>query len=578
MRETLANYKAVTDNSPVGIIIIQKGRIVYANPLLAKSMGYTLDEVSKSDPRSLIHPDDRERVMDYYKKRMAGEDAPDSYELKAFTKSGDIRVFELRVTKILFNGRPAVLDTLVDITDHKEWEQALAETETKYRSLVEKSPIGVYIIQDNKFVYVNPRFCEILGYTQQELLDAESPLVFVVPSSLPAAQQGMEMLFTENVTTSLIPLKVVHKDGSEIDLEGYGSSIIYKGKKAIIGNNLDVTERNRAMEEIQHRIELEKLIISLATEFINIPSSEINTGIHKALGATGEFIGADRSFVFLVSENGETITNTHEWCAPGVESVKDLFQDARIANFPLLVEGLTSKDAVYIPNVDKLGPEYQSEKQIFEAEGVKSFVGVPMLLHNLTMGFLGFETVSKEKEWSEESITLLRVLGEVFMNALERKAAEEIIKTSERRRQNLKKRLEAQQRQFYRETIYSVTDGKLEICDKPKISPYLSSAKIRLDVSHPRDVSEVRDQIEKFSRNAGMEGERLDSFIIAAGEAVTNAIKHVGHGNVYIGNDESTIWVGVEDKGPGISSLILPAQPYSEAFQPNHRWVLATAL
>ena len=64
---------------------------------------------------------------------------------------------------------------LKDITERKEAEAALFESETKYRTVVENSLVGFYIIQDNLFRFVNKRFCEIFGYTYEEIVDDIGP-------------------------------------------------------------------------------------------------------------------------------------------------------------------------------------------------------------------------------------------------------------------------------------------------------------------------------------------------------------------------------------------------------------------
>ncbi len=71
-------------------------------------------------------------------------------------------------------------------------------------------------------------------------------------------------------------------------------------------------------------------------------------------------------------------------------------------------------------------------------------------------------------------------------------------------------------------------------------------------------VAQARREVELFCGEHGLSGERLHSFMIGVGEAITNAIKHAGHGRVYAGTSRDSVWVAVADRGRGISSLILP--------------------
>ncbi len=131
-------------------------------------------------------------------------------------------------------------------------------------------------------------------------------------------------------------------------------------------------------------------------------------------------------------------------------------------------------------------------------------------------------------------------------------------KRSEEQRREMERQLEAHKREFYRETILSVTDGKLDICEPSEVNAYIARARLKVDVGRAEDVSKARHEVAGFCRELGLTGERLDAFITGAGEAITNAVKHALKGRVYAGRIQDSVWVGVADRGPGISSLILP--------------------
>lgn len=117
---------------------------------------------------------------------------------------------------------------------------------------------------------------------------------------------------------------------------------------------------------------------------------------------------------------------------------------------------------------------------------------------------------------------------------------------------------EAHKRQFYRDTIYSVTSGKLSIYEEADMQPYLQSPDLFLHITEATALTEARQRITDFSRQHGVAGVELDTFTIAVGEAMTNSIKHASEGEVCAGTDEGSVWVAVSDRGPGIDSLILP--------------------
>ncbi len=103
-----------------------------------------------------------------------------------------------------------------------------------------------------------------------------------------------------------------------------------------------------------------------------------------------------------------------------------------------------------------------------------------------------------------------------------------------------------------------MTEGKLDICSSADIEAYLSSAAQVVAVRDAAQDSEARQEVKRFCRENGLNGEDLARFVMAVGEATTNAIKHAGQGRVYTGTLDESVWVGVSDDGPGIESLVLP--------------------
>lgn len=121
-----------------------------------------------------------------------------------------------------------------------------------------------------------------------------------------------------------------------------------------------------------------------------------------------------------------------------------------------------------------------------------------------------------------------------------------------------RKQADAEKRAFYRETILSATDGKLDIRDKEDLDDYLTEAQIVREVHAPSDLGTMRSEIERFCGQHGLIDTRLDNFMLGFGEAVDNAFKHANGGHVYAYADDEHLWVAVSDNGTGIESLILP--------------------
>jgi len=138
--------------------------------------------------------------------------------------------------------------------------EMVKESEAKFRNLVEGSLYGVYIIQDGRFIYVNPRMVDISGYEADELTGAKSVLEFVYPEDRDIVKENIRRRISGEVESVHYPVRWLRKDGQVIQIEVMGSRTEYGGRPAIIGTLIDVTERKRADEALlYHKVLLESL-------------------------------------------------------------------------------------------------------------------------------------------------------------------------------------------------------------------------------------------------------------------------------------------------------------------------------
>jgi len=169
--------------------------------------------------------------------------------------------------------------------------------------------------------------------------------------------------------------------------------------------------------------QLEGLITTLATSFISLNAGEVDSAICRSLGMLGEFVGAQRSYICLVSEDSERIRHTHQWCVAGVDPVESAgFSTSEI---PWCMQKLNNLEEILIPDPAQLPPEAQKEREFLESNKVRSTLMVPLRYGPSLTGALGFDSLRQPRTWSEELIALLKIAGVVYGNAIERKRAEE---------------------------------------------------------------------------------------------------------------------------------------------------------
>ncbi len=197
------------------------------------------------------------------------------------------------------------------------------------------------------------------------------------------------------------------------------------------GTLMNVSERKRTEQDLKYRLEFEELITSISSRFVILPSAELDEGIVWALGALGEFFDVDRGQLFLISQDREHERTRHQWCAPGIPSHADRLRDVRREDFPWFCQHIDRPEIVSVASVLDLPAAAAAERDSYHAEGIQALIAVPMVLRDTVLGYLSFVSVRREVQWSDDVVSLLKIVGEIIANALDRKNAERLAKAKE---------------------------------------------------------------------------------------------------------------------------------------------------
>lgn len=167
---------------------------------------------------------------------------------------------------------------------------------------------------------------------------------------------------------------------------------------------------------------LERIVMRTALRFLSVEPGAIDDAISEALGDIGEFAGVDRSYLFQRTSPA-LMTNTHEWCAPGIDPVIDQLVDVPVDVYPWFWSRIRARQIVHVPQVSALPPDAEQDRLGLEAQGVRSVVAVPTVSGDEVVGFIGFDAVRTEISWSEEDLALLEAVSDMFVHAIEQRTA-----------------------------------------------------------------------------------------------------------------------------------------------------------
>jgi len=200
----------------------------------------------------------------------------------------------------------------------------------------------------------------------------------------------------------------------------------------MFGTHTDITKRKEAEQKLQDNERLLQIILSISNSFITIAPDAVDDGIQQAISQIGEFGSVDRCYVFLFDKETEiSMSNTHEWCADGIEPQKCNLQSVPSGAIPWWMARLRANEVIDIQRVADMPPEASLEKELLEVQSIKSVLVVPIRLQNRLIGFLGFDSVRQSHSWPKYNITLIRMMADIFANALERKRTETMLIESE---------------------------------------------------------------------------------------------------------------------------------------------------
>ncbi len=157
-----------------------------------------------------------------------------------------VREYEARMVVI---GTDEALCIVRDVTEREEAVTAMRESESRFRSMAEDAVAGISIIQDGKFVYVNPRLAGMFGYAQDEIIGKMGAEDVTLPEDREMVRENIRKRLEGEVKSIHYRLRCVRKDKKVISVEVYGSHTMYRGKPAVISTLLDITEQKRAEEE-----------------------------------------------------------------------------------------------------------------------------------------------------------------------------------------------------------------------------------------------------------------------------------------------------------------------------------------
>jgi PAS domain S-box-containing protein len=281
-------FKVLAEKSVVGIYLIQDGIFKYVNPRFSQIFGFRAGElVNKIGPEVLVLEEDWAIVDENIRKRISGEAKSIHYAFRGISKTKKAIDVEVYGSRTVYQGRPAVIGTLVDITERKRSEELLRQAEGKYRSIFENSMEGIFqTTPQGKVIVANPALAKMLGYNSP---DEFKGALTDIPQQLyvePERRSEFMNLLEKDGVLSGFQCDLFRKDGSIIQVSMNARAVRESDLTTLYyeGTVEDITEQKKAEDELRRLNEFNKAIINNAPVAIfTLDQQGVITSVNPAL-------------------------------------------------------------------------------------------------------------------------------------------------------------------------------------------------------------------------------------------------------------------------------------------------------
>ena len=328
LQESEKKYSLLINNANDSIIVAQDGLLKFVNPKTLSLLGVNSEHELIDRPfPEFIHPDDRSMVVENYRRRIVNEAAPPRYAFRVVTSEGAVKWVEINATLIEWQGKPATLNLLTDITDRKKAEEALSGSEQRLMDIIDFLPDATFVIdREGKVVAWNKAIEAMTDILAKDMIgkgDYEYALPFygsrrpILIDLILKADRDIESGYDQ-----------IEKKGRVLNGEAYmpnmrGGSVYLMGSAAVLydsaGNIFgaiesirDITEQKQAEDRLIEAKEAAEAAARSKSDFLANMSHEIRTPLNAVLGLTGLLLNSDlnaqeRDYVETVRSSGNTL-------------------------------------------------------------------------------------------------------------------------------------------------------------------------------------------------------------------------------------------------------------------------------
>jgi PAS domain S-box-containing protein/putative nucleotidyltransferase with HDIG domain len=378
------------------IMETMEGVIIDCNDAALQLYGYTREEMLKLNVIDLVEPQFYKNIKNYTEWELAQGGKVNG--VSNIRKDGTVFPVEVSIRQTMINELPVLVAFVRDITEQKEAEREIVENEEKFRTLSETTTAGIFIYREDRYLYVNPMWCQMTGYSEEELLKMK-PLDIMNPEVNLEKVNHIEKGKDGEIGRARVEHTFWAHNGESHTIDLMISQILFEGVPAVIGTAIDITNRKQREHELE--------VISEMSEALRINISREQV-LETAMAKLMSIMHLGGAFFSLYNPQKQIIE---------MKKASGVWKD--IEDIPIhLGEGLSS----YIISTGRsyLNTQPETDPYILYPELSKDFsalAGVPLIAKGETIGSL---VIGSKKKFSENDLRLLKAIGDLTSSAIHR--------------------------------------------------------------------------------------------------------------------------------------------------------------
>ncbi|MCU1311711.1 MAG: multi-sensor hybrid histidine kinase [Candidatus Angelobacter sp.] len=253
LHESESKFRAVAESAPCAIVIFRNNKLLYVNPAATELTGYSIPELLALDPFwKIAAPEFRAQLAKRVAERMAGSPLTDHHEFRIVHKNSAERWMDFTANAIEYEGQPAAVVLIFDITERKRAEQALAQSEQLFRTVIENSSDVISVLNTNGIIqYESPSLERLMGFKPQELV-GKGGFDLVHPDDRELIVGKFKRRLSRNAAVTPTELRLLHKDGHWMSFEAVSNLLYENGQvSGMLVSFRDIADRIRQQAELR---------------------------------------------------------------------------------------------------------------------------------------------------------------------------------------------------------------------------------------------------------------------------------------------------------------------------------------